>query len=100
MHVVDSSTIGRAANGVKSTAFLAASEQTLVVHVVNALDQDAPVSIKLTGKFARATTAERHRTSAREDAANLPALTGTAGTFTDTLPARSMVTLIVEAPAK
>jgi O-glycosyl hydrolase len=86
--------------GVKPTAFLAPDGRTLVVHVVNGQDRDAPVALELTGKFAAATTAARSRTSAREDAAALPALAGTAGTFADTLPARSMVTYRFDAPGR
>jgi hypothetical protein len=54
----------------------------------------------LTGQFAAATAAARSRTSAREDAAALPALAVGAGTFADTLPARSMVTYRFEAPTR
>jgi O-glycosyl hydrolase len=104
MRVLDITVSGRGAAagpaGVKATAFLAADGQAVVVHVVNAQDKDAPIKLKLAGKLATATTAARRRTSAQEDAAALPALTSDAGTFTDTLPARSMVTYRVEAPAK
>ncbi len=92
MHVVEVGIAGRAAAGVKPTAFLAPDDSTLVVHVVNAQDKEAPVALKLTGKFANATSAARSRTSATEDVMALPALTGAAGAFADTLPARSMVT--------
>ena len=92
MHVVESSVAGRGAGGREATAFLAADGSTLVVHIVNAQDKDAPIALKLTGKFATATTAARNRTSAKEDDLALPALTGAGGTFADTLPARSMVT--------
>jgi O-glycosyl hydrolase len=92
MHVVESSITGRGAVGVKPTAFLAADDSTLVVHIVNAQDKDAPVALKLTGKFTKAATAARNRTSAKEDDLALPALAGAGGTFADTLPARSMVT--------
>jgi hypothetical protein len=91
---------GRGAPGVKPTAFLAPEDRALVVHVVNASDKDAPIALKLTGKFAKATSAERTRTSATEDVKALPALAGTAGSFTDTLPARSMVTYRWEGPSK
>ena len=100
MRVVETGVVGRAAAGVKPTAFLAPDGRRLVVHVVNAQDQDAPVVLKLTGKFATATTAARSRTSAQEDALALPALAGSGGTFADTLPARSMVTYRVDAPGK
>jgi O-glycosyl hydrolase len=100
MRVVEVTATGRAATGVKSTAFLSADERTLVVHVVNAQDRDAAVALKLTGKFASATSATRTRTSAAEDAAALPELTGTSGTFSDTLPARSMATYRFEGSGK
>ena len=54
----------------------------------------------LTGKFATTASAEATRTSATEDVKALPALTGKAGTFTDVLPARSMVTYRFEGPGK
>jgi O-glycosyl hydrolase len=92
MRVVDVRVTGRAAGGVKPTAFLAPDNGALVVHIVNAQDKDAPIALKLTGPFATATTAARNRTSAKEDVRALPALAGVGGTFADTLPARSMVT--------
>jgi O-glycosyl hydrolase len=92
MRVVEIGVSGRAAVGVKATAFLSADQRTLVVHIVNAQDKDAPIALKLTGKFATATSAARKRTSGKEDGLALPALAGARGTFADTLPARSMVT--------
>lgn len=92
MRLVESSATGKAANGIKSTAFLAADGSVLVVHVLNATDKQASVSLKLTGKFATATGAERSRTSAAEDAVALAALNATAGSFMDALPARSLTT--------
>jgi O-glycosyl hydrolase len=100
MHVVETSVTGRGAADVKPTAFLAADSGTLVVHVVNATDKDAAIALKLTGKFAAATTAARNRTSATEDVQALPALAGAAGTFADTLPARSMVTYLFDGSDK
>jgi O-glycosyl hydrolase len=100
MHVVESSVAGRGVGGVKPTAFLASDDSTLVVHIVNAQDKDAPIALKLTGKFAKATTAARNRTSAKEDNLALSALTGAGGTFADTLPARSMVTYRFDKPDK
>jgi O-glycosyl hydrolase len=100
MHLVETNVFGRAGVGVRPTAFLAPDERALVVHVVNALDKDAPVSLKLTGKCASATTAARSRTSAKEDAQALRALDATKGTFADTLPARSLVTYRFDAPGK
>jgi len=100
MHVVEVGVTGRAAAGVRATAFLAADGRSVVVHVVNAQDAKAPIVLKLTGKIAMATRGERTRTCAEEDAAALPALDGVGGTFSDTLPARSMVTYRVAAPGK
>jgi O-glycosyl hydrolase len=100
MRVVEVGARGRAAEGVKPTAFLAADGRVLVVHIVNTQDRDAPISLKLIGKFATATGAERKRTSAAEDAMALPALAGTAGSFNDILPAQSMVTYRLESAGK
>jgi O-glycosyl hydrolase len=100
MRVVEVGATGPAAAGVKPTAFLAADEKTLVVHVVNTQESDAVIALKLTGKFASATSAERTRTSAKEDVLALPALAGAAGGFADTLPARSMVTYRFERAGK
>jgi O-glycosyl hydrolase len=100
MHVVDASATGRSATGVKPTAFLSPDSRSLVVHVVNVQDRDAPIALKLTGKFATATAATRTRTSATEDALALPALAGAGGKFADTLPARSMVTYGFDASGK
>ena len=98
MKVVEATATGRA--GVRTAAFVAADGRTLVVHVVNAQDKDAPVALKLTGAFASAATAARTRTSGREDAAALPAVTAAGGVFADTLPARSMTTYVVEVRGK
>lgn len=92
MRVVEVGVSGRAADGVKPTTFLAPDSGALVVHVVNAQDKDAPIALKLTGKFTSTTTAERSRTSASEDAQALSPLEKVAGGFSDTLPARSMAT--------
>ena len=100
MRIVVSEVTGRATVGVKPTAFLAKNDRTLVVHIVNTQDRDAPISLKLTGKFVTAINAIRRRTSPREDAEDLPELTGTAGIFNDTLPARSLVTYRIDSPAK
>jgi len=100
MRVVEASAAGRAAESVKPTAFLVADERSLVIHIVNAQDKDAPIALKLTGKFATATTAARNRTSAKEDALALPALAGTGGNFADIIPARSMVTYRLEGADK
>ena len=95
MRVVEISDLARAGK-VRSTAFLAKDARSLVVHVVNAQDQDAAIALKLTGKFATTHAAARTRTSSKEDVLELPELKGTPGTFTDTLPARSMVTFRIE----
>ncbi len=92
MRLVEVAVRGRAAGGVKPTAFLAPDGRALVVHLVNAQGKDAAVALSLTGAFAAAGSAGRKRTSASEDGVALPALAGMAGRFTDTLPARSMVT--------
>ena len=92
MRIVDASATGRASAGVKPTAFFGASDRVLVVHVVNVLDRDVPIVLRLTGAFATASAAARSRTSSKEDALALGELAGTKGTFADTLPARSMVT--------
>ncbi|MBC8113828.1 MAG: hypothetical protein H7062_05585 [Candidatus Saccharimonas sp.] len=100
MRVVVNEATGRVPVGLRPTTFLARDGRSLVVHLVNAQDKDAPISLKLTGKFTTANKAARSRTSPQEDAVALPELTGTAGTFHDTLPARSLVTYRVESPAK
>jgi O-glycosyl hydrolase len=97
MRVVEVGILGPGASldgkpGIKPTAFLAADSKTLVVHVVNATDREAPIALRLTGKWATATTAARKRTSADEDVAELEALEKAAGNFADKLPAQSMVT--------
>jgi glucuronoarabinoxylan endo-1,4-beta-xylanase len=104
MRVVATSLTGRGVvrgqAGVRPTAFLAPDGRTLIVHIVNVQDKDARIALKLTGKFATATSAARSRTSAQEDAEALPALAGTAGSFADTLPARSMVTYRFDDPGR
>lgn len=100
MKVVESVLVGKTAANVKATAFVAPEDKSLAVHVVNASDKDVAVTLKLTGKFATATRSERSCTSAEEDAKASPALTGKAGTFTDTVPAKSMVTYRIDGPAK
>jgi hypothetical protein len=97
MRVVEVGILGPGASmdgkpGVKPTAFLASDNRTLVVHVVNVLDRAAPIAIRLMGKWSAASMAARKRTSATEDVAALEDLAKKAGTFADTLPARSMVT--------
>ena len=92
MRIVEAGVVGRGAAGVKPTAFVAADASTLIVHIVNVQDKAAPIVLKLTGKFAAATTAARSRTSAKEDDFALPVLSKTGGVFDDALPARSMTT--------
>jgi hypothetical protein len=87
--------------GVKPTAFVSEKSGKLVIHVVNAQNKDAAIAMKLTGKLAAATSAERLRTSAEEDMASLPALKIANGSLAnDTLPARSMVTYVIESGSK
>lgn len=99
MRIVEVGVAGRGAEGVKPTVFMTPDSRTMIVHIVNAQDRDSLIALKLTGKFAAVTTTERSRTSATEDAASLSALTGVAGSFADSLPARSMVTYRFEGPA-
>jgi hypothetical protein len=100
MRIVEAVANGRAAAGVKPTAFYGASDHLLVVHVVNVQDRDVPIVLRLTGPFAATTTAARSRTSSKEDALALGELAGTKGTFADTLPARSMVTYRFQSSGK
>jgi O-glycosyl hydrolase len=99
MRVVDTSVHGPGASkmgepGVKPTSFVARDGRTLVVHVVNVQDKEAPITLTTSGAFSTFTSVARRRTTATEDAVSLDALKrGTSG-FTDTLPARSMVTYL------
>lgn len=88
MHVVESS----GATNVRSTAFLSADSRTLIVHIANGQDRDAPLTLQLSGKWAAVKTALRTRTSATEDVATRPKLMAGGGHFTDVLPAQAMVT--------
>jgi O-glycosyl hydrolase len=93
MHVVEATTAPAPARGAKAplpTAFLAADGRELILHVVNLADGEAPVVINVAGLGAKAAPAARHRTSATEDAAELPALAPGPAGYPDTLPARSM----------
>ncbi len=99
MHIVETTVGGRAAAGVKSTAFLASDGGLLIVNVVNAQDKDAVVALKITGKFAAA-TATRNRTSAKEDDLVLPPLPVLGGVVSDIIPAQSMVTYSCDAASK
>jgi hypothetical protein len=85
--------------GVKPTAFVG-DDGKLVVHVVNVKDKGTAIALKLTGKLATANTAARTRTSATEDVAPLAPLRSAGGSFTDKLPARSLVTYRFDAPGK
>ena len=100
MKVVEAGLVGKGAVGLRATAFAAPDDKSLVVHVVNASDKEAAVALKVTGKFATATSAEKSCTSATDDAKASPALTGKAGAFTDTVPAKSMVTYRIDGPGK
>lgn len=96
MHLVETNLVARKGadpkTSVKPTAFLAADGETLVVHVVNSEDKSASIAVKPMGKFTSATSAQRTRTSAKEDAEKLPALDKKAASFADTVPGKSMVT--------
>jgi O-glycosyl hydrolase len=92
MKVVEAGFFGRGADGVKATAFAAPDGRTLVIHVLNMLEKDGRIVLKLGGKFASAAGADRTRTSSLEDAAPLAAIKGNSGAFTDTVPARSLTT--------
>jgi hypothetical protein len=100
MRLVEVNATGRNAAAVRTTAFLDPDNRLLVVHVVNAQDKDAAIALKLTGKFSTTTTAARSRTSATEDDQALSGLERTGSGFTDTVPARSMVTYRFEGPGK
>ncbi len=86
MHVVECTATGPNSAAVKPTAFLSADGHALVIHIVNLSDTDAAMQFNL----PVAKSAMRTRTSATEDAAELPALTGP--NFSDTLAARSITT--------
>jgi hypothetical protein len=92
MRVVECTASGPGAGGVKPTAFLSPDRRTLVVHVVNMQDREAPIALAQAGRFATAASAARRRTSSTEDDAMLSSLSRSADGFADTLPARSMVT--------
>lgn len=96
MKLVETGVFTKTPTGVRATALLG---ENLVVHVVNAQDKESAITLKLQGKFTSASAA-RTRTSATEDAAELPALAAAGGVFPDTLPARSMVTYRFEAAGK
>jgi hypothetical protein len=99
MKIVEATSVGREAERVQATAFVAADSSLLVIHVVNSQDKPAAIGLKVAGKFAVAASTERWRTSATEDVTELPALAGMAGSFTDGLPAKSMTTYrFVETP--
>jgi glucuronoarabinoxylan endo-1,4-beta-xylanase len=100
MRVVDTNVNGPGASkpgeaGIKPTGFLSRDGRTLVLHVVNAQDKEAPITITATGALAAITSATRRRTSATEDDTTLAPLERSAQGFADTLPARSMVTYIL-----
>jgi O-glycosyl hydrolase len=102
MHIVDASANGPGASkpgqaGVKPTAFLTRDGRTLVLHVVNSQEKDAPVTLTVSGSFTTITTVARRRTSATEDNVSLAALSRSAQGLVDSLPARSMVTYLFSA---
>jgi hypothetical protein len=78
--------------GVKAIAFLAADKKSLIVHTANTQDEAAPVVMKLSGAFATVSSAKRQRTSAEEDAADLPDARRAPTGFEETLPAKSLTT--------
>jgi O-glycosyl hydrolase len=95
MHVVEAAAAGAggAAAGVKPTAFLSPDGRLLIVHVVNVTDAEMRIVLGVTGGgAARIAPAERQRTSATEDMAELPPLAPAGGAYSDLLPARSMTT--------
>jgi O-glycosyl hydrolase len=85
------------AKNVKVTAFVSSDKHTLVVHIANGQDRDAPLSLELSGNWAAAMSAARTRTSAGEDDASLPKLGKVGGSFADVLPAQSMTTYLFAA---
>jgi hypothetical protein len=93
MHVVDATASGTGATSVLPTAFLSADKRTLVVHIVNASDAEASILLSIAG--AHPGTAARHRTTATEDMAELPALSAAPTGYADALPARSLCTYVL-----
>ena len=81
---------------IKTAAFLSPNQRALIVHVANGQDRNAPLTLRLAGKWNKATLAKRVRTSATEDGAALPRLTGKNGVVADTLPAQSLTTYRLE----
>ena len=100
MHVVEVGVAGRPAAGVRATAVPGGRRGLAGGPRRERPDAPAPVTVKLAGRFAGATRADRTRTSAEEDAAALPAVRGAGGAFSDTLPARSMAAYRVAAAGK
>lgn len=105
MRVVDALAHGPGASksgepGVKPTGFVSADGRMLVVHVVNAQDKEAAITLTVSGAFTTATSAARRRTSATDDDVSLDPLKRGAQGFADTLPARSMVTYQFGGPAR
>lgn len=86
--------------GVKPTGFLSRDGKTLVVHMVNAQDKEAPITLTASGAFTTLTSVNRRRTSATEDDVSLDPLKRGPQGFADTLPARSMVTYVFGSAAR
>jgi O-glycosyl hydrolase len=105
MHVVDTNINGPGASkpgetGVKPTAFVSRDGRSLVLHVVNVQDKEATVSIMASGSFNTITSMSRRRTSSTEDDMSIPSLVRSAQGFSDTLPARSIVTYVFSGAAR
>jgi hypothetical protein len=75
-------------DGIAASAFRSARGE-LVVHITNATQTETPIALGITGTSA---PLARHRTSATEDAAPLPALTATGNSYPDVLPPASLTT--------
>jgi hypothetical protein len=95
MRLVPADASGPSAAGLKATAFLSKDGKSLVVHVVNATDAEARITMGITSA-PRGKPAARHRTSATEDMAELPPLEAAAGKYSEALPARSLTTYELE----
>jgi O-glycosyl hydrolase len=99
MHVVETELSGPQATGisqpgVKATAFIAKDQRMLVVQVAAVQDQPANLALRIDGGFANARV-RCWRTSASEDAVQLPDCRFHDGQLKIALPARGMTTLRV-----
>ncbi len=100
MRFVEAAMIGRLPSGIKTTALMSSDSRTLVVHIINTMDNEANIALKLNGKFANAKQSKRSRTSATESVKELSVLDFNQGYFQDTLPPLSMVTYLITHPEK